>query len=343
MDSLTDKKFLISKLQRFSLQDGPGIRTTVFLKGCALKCAWCHNPECINPQNEIFQNIEKCVKCGECARVCPENAITPPQEVREKKKSSALTVDEENDYEVTVKPPKIDRNKCTLCMQCVEACNYDALTKAATLITVGEVLDEIKSDEVFYKTSGGGATISGGDPLFHAEITLILLKLLKEHGISTAIDTSGYAKWEIIESLLQYVDIVLFDIKTLNDEKHIKWTGVSNTLILENARKMAKTGVPIRLRLPIIHDVTYWDLEHPRSVVAFARELGQNISGIDILPYHSLGEPKYEWLGRTNFFKGFPNLYEEDVEEYVKIIREGGPWDVTVGGMLGVKKEGVVT
>ena len=336
---MLEEEILVTQIQRFSVNDGPGIRTTVFLKGCPLRCVWCHNPECINPYNEIFHNIEKCVRCGACVEACPENAISPARKL-----GGNDTDAEEKCSELTdTEPPKIDRDKCTRCMACVDACLYGAITKVATPMTPDEILDTVKSDEIFYTKSGGGATLSGGEPLFQPDVTLALLKLFKKNRISTALDTSGFAKWEIFEKVLEYVDLVLFDIKNIDDEKHIKWTGVSNALILENARKIARTGKKMRLRLPVIHDANYWDLRYPRSVVAFAKELGESVSGIDILPFHTMGDSKRQQLGLDYFFEaqhGLPNLYQEDVADYEKIIREGGDWDVTVGGMIGVAKDG---
>lgn len=336
-----DEVFLVTNIQRFSVNDGPGIRTTVFLKGCPLNCAWCHNQECINSYQEILHNTDKCVRCGACVDVCPEDAITLPIKISFEPPSPSTSccstarsqsVQETNVQDI--RPPEIDRDKCTRCMKCVEVCKYGALTLAAEEMTVGQVLAEVESDATFYESSGGGMTISGGEPLLQPEITCALLKGTKERGIHTALDTSGFAKWEIFENVLEYVDIVLLDIKLLDDENHIKWTDVSNKIILDNARRLARAGVNMRLRLPIIHNVNYWNLEYPRKIIELAEELGGNLSGIDIMPFHSFAEKKCEELGKEYIFKGFPNLFKEDVEDYKRILeKKDRQWEVTIGGL----------
>jgi pyruvate formate lyase activating enzyme len=168
-------------------------------------------------------------------------------------------------------------------MKCVDACEFDALKLTSTLKSVDEIFADVMKDDLFYESSGGGFTVSGGEPLMHPDMTMALLKRAKQEGLHTVLDTTGFANWNIIKSILEYVDLVLFDIKQLDDVKHKKWTGVSNRLILENAQKMAQSGIKMRLRLPIIHSVNFWDLQYPKDIVEFAKPLGKSIIGSKLI------------------------------------------------------------
>lgn len=361
-----ESTFLVTNVQRYSVNDGPGIRTTVFLKGCPLSCAWCHNPESINPRQEFFFDVEKCQRCGACAKVCPENAIGAPVERKRITEpevvpivsSSGSIIDKLNNGSFgtedtfdnylhmaenavlemekplpEMSPPVFDRDKCTSCMKCLEACSYEALYLASHQRTLDEVYEEVLADKLFYETSGGGLTISGGEPLLQPDVTLALLKRAKADGINTALDTTGFLPWKTIASVLPYVDLVLFDVKVFDEAKHKKWTGVSNTLILENLKKIAATGTPIRLRCVIVHNVNYWDPGHPQAIVELANTLGDSVVGIDIMPFHNFAENKYDRLGLDYVFKGFPNLFNEDVEDYKTIMEQTGRWKPSLGGL----------
>jgi pyruvate formate lyase activating enzyme len=321
-----DDSFLVTNIQRFSVNDGPGIRTTVFLKGCPLQCAWCHNPECINPYQEFFFAADKCRRCGSCFKVCPRGAIIPPKVIR--------GVDNDPNKEI-IQAARINRDKCNRCMRCIEECRYGALYLSSRLMTVSDVIAEAKKDSIFYSKSGGGITISGGEPLSQPGVTLSLLRRAKEEGLHTVLDTSGFTSWEVIVQVMPYVDMFLFDLKTLDDVKHKRWTGVSNKLILENIRKLAKLPTNIRLRTITIHNLNYWDLLHPKRIALFARSLGHSITGIDIIPFHNFAESKYERLGLKYKFKGFPNLYPEDVADYKEVMMANCSWEPTIGGLMG--------
>jgi pyruvate formate lyase activating enzyme len=300
----------VTNVQRFSINDGPGIRTTIFLKGCPLKCIWCHNPECINSYEEFYYIEKKCTRCGLCAITCPENAITPPGPNGE--------------------PPVRDREKCNRCMKCVDACPNEALVRVGNFSTIDEIMREVRSDEVFYKHSGGGMTVSGGEPTFHPEFTLELLKEAKKSRIHTVLDTCGYAKWEIYEKLLDYVDLVLVDIKCMDSKKHQEVTGVPNELILSNIKRMAERGTKMRIRLPIIPDVSDSE-EHIERVAEFVKELGESVVGVDLLPFHNWAETKYDQLDRSYAFKGLESMVADDVEDFKQMLESYG-FAVTVGG-----------
>jgi glycyl-radical enzyme activating protein len=289
---------LIFNIQRFSVHDGPGIRTTVFMKGCPLNCLWCSNPE----SQVIFPNLMvrdiNCKGCGACVKACPKGAITLTKEGGR----------------------KVNREKCNQCLLCVESCQYNSLNICGKYMVVKEVLDEGLKDKAFYKNSGGGVTISGGECLVQSKFTLKLLKACKGEGLHTALDTTGYAPWKEMESLLPFVDLVLFDIKHLDSKEHKRTTGVGNKLILENLEKASKIA-SIWLRVPLIagfNDST----DHIRKIAALGKRIGTQ--KISFLPYHEGGKSKSGQLGWPYPLPDAKAPSEKHIGKLMKIIgREG--------------------
>lgn len=287
---------VITEIKRFATHDGPGIRTTIFLKGCPLRCKWCSNPETWKPSPEIYFIARKCRECGQCLEACPENAIS---------------MDKEH---------KIERNKCTLCMQCVEACKNGALQKVGTMMTPEQVAEKVEEDRPFYLRSGGGVTASGGEPLFWPDFTARLFEICHEKNVSTAMDTSGYGKREDVEKVLEHTDIVLLDLKHMSPAEHKKWTGESNDIILDNARLMARK-CEVRVSLPLVPGVNDSE-ENLTRTAEFMQSLG--INHIDIEPLHRLGESKYEFLGRQSPFSCFQPVTEGKLSDAVRIVESCG-------------------
>jgi len=287
-----EDKVLTGKLydiQGFSVHDGPGIRLTLFLKGCPLRCPWCHSPESLAFRTELNWMEIKCVgieKCGRCLSVCPHDAVSPG------KMKSAL------DGSGEIQLVTVDRSKCDNCGECAKACTSKALYMCGTDYTVDEIMDRVRRDVPFFNRSGGGVTISGGECLCQPEFTLEVLKRCKAEGIHTAVDTTGFVKWEVIESVLPYTDVFLYDIKGIDSAMHKQVIGVPNELILENARKIAANGGKFQIRIPVMP--MYSDsAEVFDKIGKFCLELGDAVEVVQILPYHNLGTVKWERL-QTN-------------------------------------------
>jgi len=293
-----EDKGLIFDIQRFSVQDGPGIRTTVFMKGCCLKCLWCSNPESQSSSINLIVRDINCKGCGACIKTCPQEAIFITE------KGSR----------------KIDWNKCNSCLLCVDSCLYHSLNRCGRYVTVQEVLDEVIQDAVFYMNSGGGVTVSGGEPLSQSKFVNKLLFECKKNGLHTALETSGYGNWREIEKVLRFVDLVLFDIKHLDPEKHQKMTGLSNDLILENLRKVAKSN-HIWIRIPIISG-----FNDSKSLIKKIAMLGKEIGAerISLLPYHEGGKTKCEQIGIPYKFPDGKAPDEQDLNQLKKIIEDIG-------------------
>ena len=301
---------LITNIQLFSTNDGPGIRTTVFLKGCIMNCKWCHNPEGIGQYPEILPKVSNCTGCGECVKACPTGAISFPLE----------------------KTLRIDKNLCIMCESCVEACKFNALNIWGMFIRAGDVLDVVQEDENFYKTSGGGLTVSGGEPTTRFAFTLALLKGAKKREINTALDTCGYVAWQKLDALTDWADVVLYDIKHMDPEVHKDFTGRDNTLCIENAKKIAAKGIPMRIRVPVIpgRTDTVAALNNTAEFIEKLDGIG-HILGVDLLPYHPYAGAKYRMFGYDYPFPAAKEFSDDDVLSFIELFTERG-LDVTVGG-----------
>ena len=294
---------IVSNIQHFSIFDGPGVRTTIFLKGCRLRCHWCHNPEGVRHFPEVFHLWPNCNDCGNCDDICPTGAM----QVVERKwhEGGIVTLDVPGDRGVEFVPMqlkskmirkiRIDKGLCIGCRKCVEECPEGAFIVSGDFMTVDEAMKEVEEDRLVYENSGGGITVSGGEPTAQPDFCLALLKTAKEKGIGTALDTCGYVKWEILNEILDYTDVVLFDLKHMDPEAHKRFSGVSNELILENARRIIeREGVEIKIRVPIIPESNDSE-ENLRDTAKFISSLG--LKKVDILPFHPWAGQSYRLLG----------------------------------------------
>jgi pyruvate formate lyase activating enzyme len=294
----------IFNIQKFSIHDGPGIRTTVFFKGCQLKCIWCHNPESQNFKKEILYNKNKCTLCGNCVKTCQNNAI-----------------------EINNNFLKMNMDKCTFCGDCTVCCINSARQIAGKEYTVDEVMEEVLKDRVFYKNSKGGATLSGGEPLIYAEFVEELLMKLKKENIHTAVDTCGCVDFKVLERVSRYTDLFLYDLKTMDDEKHILYTGVSNINIIDNLIKLSEIHNNINLRLPLIEGINA-DEDNILGILRLIKKT--NIKKINLLPYHDIAMHKYEKLGRE-YYEYMKRPADEKLEEFKGIFEKEG-YKVKIGG-----------
>ena len=281
----------IYDIQKFSTNDGPGIRTTIFLKGCPLRCIWCHSPESQSFGNELMYMDARCIgttDCGACIGACPQDAIC-----------EASKVAAPAEYKRIV----IDRSKCDRCYVCTAACHSRALLQSMRVVTVNDCVDQVKQDWRYYETSGGGATISGGEPMAQFDFTLELARAIRWEGFTVALDTTGFAPWEHFEQIAPYVNLFLYDLKCMDSDRHKELTGVPNELILDNARRLADAGARFQMRIPVI--TGYNDSrENIEQAAAFCEELRDSIDLVQLLPFHKLGTVKYARLGLVNPTEG---------------------------------------
>lgn len=302
-------KGLVFDVQKFAIHDGGGIRTNVFLKGCPLQCLWCSNPESLASKPEITFVTNNCIGCGKCLEVCPAGAIR-----------QAETAGEDI---------IIDRERCTLCGQCAKHCYAGAINIIGRYISVPELMQIIERDRKFYEQSGGGVTFSGGEPTAQPEFLKAALAEIQKRGIHTAIETSSFLPWDIYASILQHVDLVLTDIKHMDDTEHKRLTGVSNQLILDNLRNISRLGIPVRIRLPLIPGINDSD-RNLEATADFVQQLN-NVQSLDILPYHRLGEMKWRQLDLSYPLKGVESQTLEQVDARLRCFQERD-FKVSIGG-----------
>lgn len=285
---------VIFNIQKFSINDGLGIRTVVFFKGCPLHCKWCANPESQLAKIQILWDKKKCLHCHHCLEICLQKAIS---------------LKNDNIF--------IDTNKCTLCKQCINTCPQKALTSEGEIKTVQQVLDIVLQDEVFYEESDGGITLSGGEFLMQTQFAKELLIAAKEKNLHTCCETTGFCTPEKFQHIIQYIDYILFDLKHWNSQKHLEGTGVDNKLILTNMKYAISTGKKVLLRIPIIPEFND-SLEDAKKFCEVLHDVGSN--QCQLLPFHQFGENKYYLLNKKYAYENQPALHHEDLQDYLQIF-----------------------
>ncbi len=294
------KKGIVFNIQKFSVHDGPGIRTIIFLKGCSLRCDWCSNPESQRLNRELAYNPNKCLTdqaCGRCRDVCPRQALSVGDDGK----------------------MIWDASACDHCLLCAEACPNHALNVYGYEISVEDALKRVEEDEAFYSRSGGGVTLSGGEPLFQAEFALALLREARKRRIDTCIETCGNVPWEVLEEAGRYLNSIYYDIKSVDKKAHNRHVGASNELILGNLARLKQTypELLVRVRTPVIPGFND-SAEAIAGIVDFIRDM-TNID-YELLAYHRMGSPKYGYLGRDYLLKGLDNLPKEKFEELRELV-----------------------
>jgi len=263
----------IFNIQRYSIHDGPGIRTVLFMKGCPLRCIWCSNPEGQNIYDDILLYSEKCIRCKNCVNICPENAII-----------------------ITENGPLLDRKKCTSCMKCTKICPSGALLASGETINIKNAIKKLSLDQVFYEETKGGITISGGEPLFQSKFCILLADTLKKNGFNIVIETCGYGDWYHLEKLARLSNLILYDIKLINAELHKKYTGVNNSIILDNLKRLIKNNFNVKIRVPIVPKINF-SRKNIMEIAEFITNLKYE-EPLFLLPYHQFGVDKYQHLGK---------------------------------------------
>lgn len=313
-----DTTGLLYDIQGYSVHDGPGIRTTVFLKGCPLRCPWCHSPESQSFMPQVCYRSASCLgtePCGLCLEACPRGALAPRQ-------APATGNGSEYPAKRTI---RIDRALCNDCADCAARCHSKALYLCGTEWTVEDTVARVMKDRAFYETSGGGVTLSGGEPLCQLPFAMEFLRACKTNGLHTALDTTGYVPWEAIESVLPWTDLFLYDLKHLDSTLHRRTVGVPNERILANARSIAQAGGSLQVRIPVIPRFNdSW--ENMERAAVFCKELGSAVACVQLLPYHTLGLAKYERLQEEGPVFEAPPMTDDQVQPLAEpFTRRGIP------------------
>jgi pyruvate formate lyase activating enzyme len=291
-------KGFIFDIKRFAVHDGPGIRTVVFFKGCPLSCAWCHNPEGIRREPELVRFEPRCIACHACIAACSHNA-----------------------REIVEGQMVYHRERCELCGTCLEVCYAGALFQYGRMAGLDEIMSVLRQDEDFYGASGGGVTLSGGEPLAQPQFATALLRECRAAGLHTALDTCGQVAWSLLAAALAFTDLVLYDLKHLDPQQHRHYTGVNNALILENLLRLDRRGVPLEIRIPLVPTVN--DGANLEATAAFLRTL-ENPFRVRLLPYHNLAGSKYQRLERQNRLPPIQPPAAAEVEAAADLLRECG-------------------
>ena len=298
-----NQKGVVLDIDRFSTHDGPGIRTSIFLKGCPLSCKWCHSPESQSSEFELLYHKMQCIGCGKCASACPHDVIT---------------------HEIETKGIKINREKCTRCYACVKSCPSKALIKCGKEYTTEELIASIKDDIPFFKNSGGGVTVSGGEPLLQPAFVYEFLSGCHDLGIDTLLQTSGHGSWEDLKRISKYCSTIYFDIKLLDSEQHKEWTGHINATIHDNLKSLCMDNEGIKkitICIPCIPGIND-SIINIEKIIFFVKDMG--IKSVRLLPYNNMAGERYSWIDRDFYFKDSQSRNKEYYEELYDIAEKAG-------------------